>query len=92
MNINKIKRQWPMLCNDTLAMIDSMNTWDAYQCGLITNEEREAIVDDFVCEITVALESKSYVTAEDLHLTPKSEIVKRFRKGRGQAKPDTGCE
>ncbi len=61
MNINKIKRQWPMLCNDTLAMIDSMNIWEAYQCGLITKEEREAIVDDFVCEITVALESKSYV-------------------------------
>ena len=92
MNINKIKRQWPVLCNDTLAMIDRMNTWEAYQCGLIRKEEREAIVDDFVCEITVALESKSYVTAEDLHLTPKSEIVKRFRKGRGQAKPDTGCE
>ena len=92
MNINKIKRQWPVLCTDTLAMIDRMNTWEAYQCGLITNEEREAIVDDFVCEITVALESKSYVTAEDLHLTPKSEIVKRFRKGQGQTKPDTGCE
>lgn len=92
MNINKIKRRWPVLSNDALAMIDRMNTWELFECGLITNEERDAIVDDFVCEITVALEAKGFVSADDLHLNPKSEIVKRFRRGLGQTKPDTGCE
>ena len=87
MNINRINRRWSVLSNDALTMIDRMNTWEAYKCGLITNEEREAIVDDFVCEITFALDAKGFVSAEDLHLTPKSEIVKRFRKGADQTKP-----
>ena len=52
MNINKINKQWPVLCNDALATIDRMNTWEAYECGLITKEEREAIVDDFVYQIS----------------------------------------
>jgi hypothetical protein len=91
MNINKINKQWPVLCSDALATIDRMNTWEAYKCGLITKEEREAIVDDFVCQITLALETKSYVTAEEIHCTPKSEIVKRFRKGLGQEKAVGGC-
>jgi len=74
-----------------MAMIDHMNTWEAYECGLITKEEREAIVDDFVYQITIALENKSCVTAEEIHCTPKSEIIKRFRKGLGQKKADGGC-
>ena len=88
MNLNKINRQWPMVCRESLAMIDRMNTWEAYECGLITKEEQEAIVDDFVCKITVALENKSFVTAEEIHCTPKSEIVKRFRKGVGQTEAE----
>lgn len=88
MNLNKINRRWPRVCSESLAMIDRMNTWEAYECGLITNEERKAIVDDFVCKITVALENKSCVTAEEIHCTPKSEIVKRFRKGVGQTEAE----
>ena len=88
MNLNKINRRWPRVCGESLAMIDRMNTWEAYECGLITNEEREAIVDDFVCKIAVALESKRLVSAEEIHCTPKSEIVKRFRKGTGQTEAE----
>lgn len=65
-----------------------MNTWEAYECGLITNEEREAIVDDFDSKIAVALENKSFVSAEEIHCTPKSKIVKRFRKGTGQTEAE----
>ena len=65
-----------------------MNTWEAYECGLITNEEREAIVDDFDSKIAVALENKSFVSAEEIHCTPKSKIVKRFRKGVGQTEAE----
>jgi len=92
MNINKINRRWPMSCRDSVAMLDRMNTCDAYECGLITKAECDAIIDAFICEISIALETKGYVSAEDVHITPKSEIVKQFRKGAGQAKANYGCE
>lgn len=88
MNLNKINRQWPRGCGESLAMIDRMNTWEVYECGLITNEEREVIVDDFVCKIAVALENKCFVSAEEIHCAPKSEIVKRFRKGVDQTEAE----
>ncbi len=81
-----------MSCRDSLAMLDRMNTWEAYEGGLITKAEYDAIIDAFVCEITITLEAKGFVSAEDVHTTPKSEIVKQFRKGAGQAKANCGCE
>jgi len=87
MNINKINRRWATQCHDSLVMIDRMNTQEAYECGLITKEECDAIVDAFVVNLTIAMETKGFATAEELHPIPKSEIVKRFRKGVGQTKP-----
>ncbi len=88
MNLNKINRHWSIPCRESLAMLDCMNTLEAYECGPITKAECDAIVDAFVCEITIALEAKGFVSAEDVHTTPKSEIIRRFREGIGQTKAE----
>ena len=92
MNINKIHQRWPVSCRDSLAAIDRMSVSDALELGLITKEECDVITEEFVTRATMGMETKGYATAEDLHPVSKSEIVKRFREGRGQIKPDTGCE
>ena len=92
MNINKIKNRWPVSCRDSLAAIDRMSVSDALEHGLITQEEKEAITEMWIMNMTIALESKSHVTAEELHPIPNSEIVRRFRKGVGQGNANPGCE
>lgn len=91
MNINKINQKWPVTCRDSLAAIDHMSVYEALEIGLITKEESEIICDDFVMRATIAMETKGYATAEELHPIPNSEIVRRFRKGLGQEKAVGGC-
>ena len=91
MNINKINMRWPVSCNDSLAAIDRMSVQDAFEIGLITKEEKDAITEMWIINMTTAMETKGYATAEELHPIPNSEIVRRFRKGLGQAKADGGC-
>jgi hypothetical protein len=92
MNMNRVRQHWSCSCSDSWALIDRLNPDEAYERGLISQEERNAIVDTFVREISIAFEVKGFVSCEDVHQTPKSEIVRRFRKGLGQTKPEPGCE
>ena len=92
MNINKIKNRWPVSCRDSLAAIDRMSVSDALEHGLITQEEKEAIAEMLITNMTIAMESKSHITAAELHPIPNSEIVRRFRKGVGQGNANPGCE
>ena len=92
MNINKIKNRWPVSCRDSLAAIDRMSVSDALEHGLITQEEKEVITEMWITNMTIAMETKSHVTAEELHPIPNSEIVRRFRKGVGQGNANPGCE
>lgn len=92
MNINKIKNRWPISCRDSLAAIDRMSVSDALEHGLITQEEKEAITEIWITNMTIAMETKSHVTAEELHPIPNSEIVRRFRKGVGQGNANPECE
>ena len=92
MNINKIKNRWPVSCRDSLAAIDRMSVSDALEHGLITQEEKEAITEMWIMNMTSAMETKSHVTAEELHPIPNSEIVRRFRKRVGQGNANPGCE
>ena len=92
MNINNIKNRWPVSCRDSLAAIDRMSVSDALEHGLITQEEKEAITEMWITNMTIAMESKSHVTAEELHPIPNSEIVRRFRKGVGQGNANLECE
>ena len=91
MNMNKINKRWPVTCRDSLSAIDHMSVSDALEIGLITKEESEFICDDFVMRATIAMETKGFATAEELHPIPNSEIVRRFRKGLGQEKAIGGC-
>ena len=92
MNISKIKNRWPVSCSDSLAAIDRMSVSDALEHGLITQEEKEAITEMWITNMTIAMETKSHVTAEELHPIPNSEIVRRFRKGVGRGNANPGCE
>ena len=91
MNINKLRNYWPGTCNDQLAAIDHMGVASALELGLITKEESDAITEMWITNMTIAMESKSHVTAAELHPIPNSEIVRRLRKGLGQEKANGGC-
>lgn len=92
MNINKLRNYQPGTCNDQLAAIDHMGVASALELGLITKEESNAITEEFVMHLTIAMETKGFATADDVHPIPNSEIVRRFRKGMGQEKAIPGCE
>ena len=92
MNINKLRNYWPGTCNDQLAAIDRMGVASALELGLITKEESNAITEEFVIHLTIAMETKGFATADELHPIPNSEIVRRFRKGVGQEKVIPGCD
>ena len=92
MNINRLRNRWPVSCNDSLAAIDRMNVATAFELGLITKEESDAITDAFVVNLMIAMEAKGHASAAELHPIPNSEIVRRFRKGMGQPKAIPGCE
>ena len=91
MNINKINMRWPVTCRDSLSAIDRMSVSDALEIGLITKEECNAITEEFIMRMTIAMETKGFATAEELHPIPNSEIVRRFRKGLGQANAVGSC-
>ena len=91
MNMNRIRNHWPVSCRDSLAAIDRMSVSEALEIGLITKEESDAIAEEFVMHLTIAMETKGYATAEELHPIPNSEIVRRLRKGLGQEKANGGC-
>ena len=57
MNINKIKNRWPVSCRDSLAAIDRMSVSDALEHGLITQEEKEAITEMWITNMTIAMET-----------------------------------
>ena len=90
MNMNRLHSHWPVSCSDSLAAIDRRSLSDALAIGLITMEENEAILAAFDSSMAVALETKGYATAADIHPVPNSEIVRRFRKGAGQQKANRG--
>lgn len=92
MNVNKINQHWPVSCRDSLAAIDRMSVSDALEIGLITKEESNVILEEFVMHLTFYMETQGYATAAELHPIPNSEIVRRFRKGVGRGNANPGCE
>ena len=63
MNMNKIHNHWPVSCRDSLAAIDRMSVSEALEIGLITKEESNAIAEEFVMHLTIAMETKGHATA-----------------------------
>lgn len=65
--------------------IDSTAASTLLEQGIITKEESDYIKDCFVEELRIALEEKGFALASDVHKVPKSEILRRFRRSKGQA-------
>ena len=65
--------------------IDSTAASTLLEQGIITKEESDYIKDCFVEELQIALEEKGIALACDVHKVPKSELLRRFRRSKGQA-------
>ncbi len=65
--------------------IDRTDTFTLLEEGIITKEESDYIKDCFVEELRIALEEKGFALASDVHKVPKSEILRRLRRSKGQA-------
>ena len=50
----------------------------------------DRILEAFDSSMAVAMETKGYATAADIHPVPNSEIVRQFRKGVSQQKANRG--
>ena len=71
--------------------IDHDNIDDLVAAGLITQEEAEALTEDFIQNMQIAMETKGYATASDLRPLPTSEFLRRFRKRESHAAADRGA-
>ena len=58
--------------------IDNACLADLIDEGLITPEQEEALMDDFMQNLQTAMETKGYATAQDIHPCPRSEILRRL--------------
>ena len=81
MNYTRL-RQW---------RIDRDNLDNLVADGLVTPEQAEALVDEFVRNMQIAMETKGHATPADLYPVPRSEILRRFRKGESHAAAGVGA-
>ena len=65
--------------------IDNACLADLIDEGLITPEQEEALMDDFMRNMQIAMETKGYATAQDIHPCPRSEILRRLSGSKDHA-------
>ena len=65
--------------------IDNACLADLIEEGLITPEQEEALMDDFMQNLQTAMETKGYATAADIHPCPRSEILRRLSGSKDHA-------
>ena len=65
--------------------IDNACLGDLVEEGLITPEQEEALMDDFMRNLQIAMETKGYATAQDIHPCPRSEILRRLSGSKDHA-------
>ena len=58
--------------------IDRDNLDNLVTDGLVTPEQAEALVDEFVRNMQIAMERKGHATPADLYPEPRSEIMRRL--------------
>ena len=58
--------------------IDNSCLADLIDEGLITPEQEEALMEEFEKNLQIAMETKGYATAQDIHPCPRSEILRRL--------------
>ena len=70
--------------------IDRACLADLIEEGLISPEQEEALMDDFMHNLQSAIEAKGYATAQDIHPRPRSEILRRLSGSKSHAGAGTG--
>ena len=65
--------------------IDNACLADLIDEGLITPEQEEALKEEFMRNLQIAMETKGYATAQDIHPCPRSEILRRLSGSKGHA-------
>ena len=65
--------------------IDNACLADLIDEGLITPEQEEALMEEFEKNLQIAMETKGYATAADIHPCPRSEILRRLSESKGHA-------
>ena len=65
--------------------IDNACLADLVEEGLITPEQEEALMEEFEKNLQIAMETKGYATAQDIHPCPRSEILRRLSGSKGHA-------
>ena len=70
--------------------IDHDNIDNLVADGLITQEEAEALTEDFIQNMRIAMETKGYATAADLRPIPYSEFLRRLSGNESHAAAGMG--
>ena len=65
--------------------IDHTSTTDLLEQGIITQEQADALTDDFVRRLQYAMETKGYALPADVHPYPRSEMLRRLSGAGEQA-------
>ena len=65
--------------------IDNACLADLIDEGLITPEQEEALMEEFEKNLQIAMETKGFATAQDIHPCPRSEILRRLSGSKGHA-------
>jgi len=65
--------------------IDNACLADLIEEGLITPEQEEALMEEFEKNLQIAMETKGYATAQDIHPCPRSEILRRLSGSKDHA-------
>ena len=65
--------------------IDNACLADLVDEGLITPEQEEALMEEFEKNLQIAMETKGYATAQDIHPCPRSEILRRLSRSKNHA-------
>lgn len=70
--------------------IDNACLADLIDEGLITPEQEEALMEEFEKNLQIAMETKGYATAQDIHPCSRSGILRRLSGSKGHAGAGVG--
>ena len=71
--------------------IDTTSTADLLEEGVITQEQADALQEDFERRFQHAMETKGYALPGDVHPYPRSEMLRRLSGDGVQTGRGVGC-
>jgi len=81
MNYDRLKRRH----------IDTTSTADLLEEGVITQEQADALADDFERRLQHAMQTKGFALPADVHPYPRSEMLRRLSGDGEQTGGGMGC-